>query len=268
MKRTIAWIATPILGLAVLGTAAAAQDLTDVNEIIERANLAAYYAGDDGRASVRMTIEDARGRSRVRQFTILRRNVTDGGDQDYAVLFSRPADVRNTVFLVNKHVGDDDDRWLYLPSLDLVKRIAAGDRRTSFVGSHFLYEDVSGRGLAEDRHELIETTATHYVVKNTPLDPDAQEFAFWMVWIDKTTSVPTKMEYIDEAGEVYRRIEALVVEEIDGIPTVTTMRASDLRSGGNTVSVTTNVEYGLGIPANVFTERSMRNPSRRWFSGR
>jgi hypothetical protein len=89
-----------------------------------------------------------------------------------------------------------------------------------------------------------------------------------MVWIDKTTSVPTKMEYVDEAGEVYRRIEALVVEEIDGIPTVTTMRASDLRSGGNTVSVTTNVEYGLGIPANVFTERSMRNPSRRWFSGR
>jgi len=268
MKRTIAWIATPILGLAVLGTAAAAQDLTDVDEIVERANLAAYYAGDDGRASVRMTIEDARGRSRVRQFTILRRDVSDGGDQDYAVLFSRPADVRNTVFLVNKHVGEDDDRWLYLPSLDLVKRIAAGDKRTSFVGSHFLYEDVSGRGLTEDRHELIETTETHYVVRNTPLDPRALEFAFWTVWIDKTTSVPTKMEYVDETGEVYRRIEALEVQEIDGIPTVTTMRASDLRSGGNTVSEFTHVEYGLGIPADVFTERSMRNPSRRWFSGR
>jgi hypothetical protein len=65
---------------------------------------------------------------------ILRRDVIDGGDQDYVVLFSRPADVRNTVFLVKKHVASDDDRWLYLPGLDLVRRIAAGDKRTSFVG--------------------------------------------------------------------------------------------------------------------------------------
>ena len=52
-----------------------------------------------------MTITDQGGRARIRQFTILRRDQTDGGDQDYVVLFSRPADVRNTVFLVKKHVG-------------------------------------------------------------------------------------------------------------------------------------------------------------------
>ncbi len=39
-----------------------------------------------------------------------------------------------------------------LPDLDLVKRIAAGDKRTSFVGSHFLYEDISGRAVQEDKH--------------------------------------------------------------------------------------------------------------------
>jgi hypothetical protein len=257
-----------LLGLAALGGHASAQDLTDVNEIVRRANNAAYYAGGDGRARVRMTITDASDRSRVRQFTILRRNVIEGGDQDYALLFSRPADLRNTVFLVNKHVDGDDDRWLYLPSLDLVRRIAAGDKRTSFVGSHFLYEDVSGRRIADDRHELIETTETHYVVMNTPLDPGGQEFESWTVWIAKTTFVPTTMEYVDDAGEVYRRIEALEVQEIDETPTVTRMRASDLRSGGNTVSEFSDVEYGLGIPADVFTERTMRNPSRRWFPGR
>ncbi len=268
MKRKLTPFGLALLALAALGTQAEAQDLTDVGEIIERANYAAYYAGGDGRASVRMTITDASDRSRVRQFTILRRNVAEGGDQDYAVLFSRPADLRGTVFLVNKHVDGDDDRWLYLPSLDLVKRIAAGDKRTSFVGSHFLYEDVSGRRIADDRHELLETTDTHYVVKNTPLDTGGQEFVSWTVWIAKATLVPTKMEYVDDTGEVYRRIEALEVEEIDGTPTVTRMQASDLRSGGNTVSEFTNIEYGLGIPADVFTERTMRSPSRRWFPGR
>jgi outer membrane lipoprotein-sorting protein len=250
------------LDAAALG----AQDLTDVDRIVDRANLAAYYAGDDGRAEVRMTISDAQGRKRIRQFYILRRDHDDGGDQDYAMLFTRPADVRNTVFLVNKHVGKDDDRWLYLPDLDLVRRIAAGDKRTSFVGSDFLYEDLSGRGVEEDAHELIDTTDAHYVVRNTPLNPGSVEFLSWTVWIDKTSFLPTTMEYLDEQGRVYRRIEALEVQEIDGHPTVTRMKASNLRSGGSTVSEFRNVEYDLGIPEDVFSERTLRSPSRQWFS--
>jgi outer membrane lipoprotein-sorting protein len=233
---------------------ARAQDLTEVSQIVEGANLAAYYAGADGRARVHMTITDSQGRERARDFVILRRDVSDGGDQDYVVLFSRPADVRNTVFLVKKHVDSDDDRWLYLPDLDLVRRIAAGDKRTSFVGSHFLYEDVSGRRLSEDRHELVETTVSHYVVKSTPVDPGAQEFAHWTAWIDKATMLPTRMDYVDESGEVYRRIEALEIDEIGGHPTVTRMRASDLRSGGHTVS-----EFA---PPRRWP-RSRRGPSRR-----
>jgi outer membrane lipoprotein-sorting protein len=252
--------------LCVGATALSAQDLTDVDEIVGRANLAAYYAGDDGRAEVRMTISDAQGRKRIRQFYILRSDHEDGGDQDYVVLFTRPADVRNTVFLVNKHVGRDDDRWLYLPDLDLVKRIAAGDKRTSFVGSDFLYEDVSGRGVEEDAHDLIETTDAYYVVRNTPLDPGSVQFSSWIAWIDKTSFLPITMEYLDERGEAYRRIETLEVQDIDGHPTVTRMKVSDLRSGGSTVSDFRNVEYDLGIPESVFTERTLRSPSRQWFS--
>ncbi len=266
MKLHTALLITSIFGLSLLTRGSDAQDLTDVEEIVERANLAAYYAGDDGRARVRMTITDAQGRTRTRDFFILRRDEEDGGDQDYAVLFKRPADVRNTVFLVKKHVGKDDDRWLYLPELDLVKRIAAGDKRTSFVGSHFLYEDMSGRGVSEDAHELVETSDKFYVVQNTPLDEGSVEFTSWTVWIDKQTFLPSKMEYVDDAGEIYRRIEALEVAEFDGHPTVIRMKISDLRSGGHTVAEFRGVEYDLGIPASVFTERTLRNPSREWFS--
>jgi outer membrane lipoprotein-sorting protein len=257
-----AFIATIFMAPA---PAVIAQDLTDVGEIVQRANVAAYYAGKDGRARVRMTIVDAQKRERVRQFTILRRDVQDGGDQDYAVLFSYPADVRNTVFLVKKHAGKDDDRWLYLPALDLVKRIAAGDKRTSFAGSHFFYEDVSGRGIEEDKHELIETTDEFYVIKNTPLDPGAVEFSAWTVRIDKKTLLPKKMEYVDDTQKVYRRIEALQVEEISGYPTITKMQVSDLRANGHSISEFRNIEYDLGIPASEFAERTLRNPSRQWF---
>jgi outer membrane lipoprotein-sorting protein len=246
---------------------AAAQDMTAVDAIITRANNVAYYAGEDGRSRVRMTITDKKGRQRKRQFTILRKDQTDGGDQDYAVLFERPADVRGTVFLVKKHVAKDDDRWLYLPDLDLVKRIAAGDKRTSFVGSHFFYEDVSGRRIDADKHELVETTDEHYVLKNTPLPGKKVEFTHWIAWIDKKTFIPVRMDYMD-GEEVYRRIEALDVQDVGGHPTVVRMKVSDLRAGGFTVSEFRNVEYDIGVPDDVFTERTLRNPPRQWFKGK
>jgi len=132
------------------------------------------------------------------------------------------------------------------------------------VGSNFFYEDVSGRGLDEDTHELLETTDEHYVVKNTPIDPKSVEFVSWTVWIDKKTFLPVKMEYVDDAGKTYRIIEALEVQDVAGHPTITQMKVSDLRSGGHTLSEFRNMEYDLGIPADVFTERSLRNPPRQW----
>ena len=135
-----------------------AEPPASADEIVEKANHTAYYQGKDGRARVRMTITDAKGRERDRELTILRRDGEDDdrsthtGEQKYYVYFHRPSDVDGMAFLVWKHIGRDDDRWLYLPALDLVKRIAASDERTSFAGSHFYYEDVSGRGTYEDTH--------------------------------------------------------------------------------------------------------------------
>jgi len=172
------------------------------------------------------------------------------------------------VFLVKKHVGKDDDRWLYLPDLDLVKRIAGGDKRTSFVGSHFFYEDVSGRGVDEDTHELIETTGEHYVVVNRPRDTGSVEFASYTLWIDKSTFIPVKMEFKNDRDEVYRLIEAVEVQEFGGFPTITKMKVTDVESGGFTLSQFRNVEYNIGIPDNVFTERTLRNPPREWFEAK
>jgi predicted RND superfamily exporter protein/outer membrane lipoprotein-sorting protein len=268
MKTAALIVIAGFLAASLPATQAFAEELTDVNKIIDRSNNAAYYAGDDGRAYVRMTIVDDKGRERVRQFSILRKDREEGGDQSYAVLFVRPADVRNTVFLVEKRVGKDDDRWLYLPGLDLVKRIAAGDKRTSFVGSHFFYEDVSGRGIDEDNHELIETTADFYVVKSTPKNPGSVEFVSWTAWIDKNSMIPVKMEYVDDSGAVYRTIEALDVQDVGGFPTVLKMKVTDHRTGGHTISEFGKVQYDNGIPDDVFTERTLRNPPREWFKGK
>lgn len=237
----------------------------DVSEIIKKANHMSYYKGDDGRAKVNMKIIDDQGRTRKREFVILRKD--DGptdGVQKFYIYFNKPADVKKMVFMVVKNMDRDDDRWLYLPALDLVKRIAASDERTSFVGSHFYYEDVSGRGLDEDTHELAEETDDYYVIKSTPKDANAVEFSYYKSWIHKATFLPIKSEYYDKENQKIRSYSALKVEVVSGHPTVTAASMEDHRTGGKTIMTYSSVKYDVGLPDNIFTERYLRKAPRKY----
>jgi len=238
-------------------------EVPSVDEIVNKSNLAAYYQGQDGRSKVHMVITDAQGRTREREFVILRRDEKDGGDQKFYVYFERPPDVRKMVYMVWKHTDKDDDRWLYLPALDLVKRIAASDKRTSFAGSHFLYEDVSGRNINDDTHTLAETTDKYFVLDNVPKDPKSVEFSSFKIWIDRQTFIPVKAEYLDREGKLYRVVEALQVKEIQGFHTVTKSSVKDLRTGGHTVSTFSDIRYDLSLPDKVFSERYLRRAPRK-----
>ncbi|MFH1459026.1 MAG: outer membrane lipoprotein-sorting protein [Candidatus Omnitrophota bacterium] len=249
--------------IAIILTASCVFAQMSVTEIVTNANKVAYYEGNDGKSSVTMTITDAQGRLRKRVFKILRFDVQDAAEQKYYVYFSEPADVQDMVYMVWKHLDRDDDRWMYLPALDLVRRIAATDKRSSFVGSNFVYEDISGRSLDLDKHELIDDE-NFYKIKNTPLNAADVEFAYFIVDIRKDNFLPVKAEYYDPQGKLFKTVEALETKDIQGHPTVTKSKATDLNAGSNTVIEFSQVEYDLGLEDNIFSERFLRRPPRQW----
>lgn len=269
MKKTVLLITAILLISSIKVFAADEAAAPSVDEIVKKANLVAYYQGLDGKSKVTMTITDKQNRTRTRDFIILRKTIESGGDQKYFVYFLSPADVRKMVFMVHKHTtqGIDDDRWLYLPNLDLVKRIAAGDKRTSFAGSDFLYEDVSGRNLAEDKHELTATTEEYFVIKNTPLKPETVEFSYYNVSIDRRNYMPMKMEYYDKQGQLYRTVETRKVDDIAAkegdkdvtYPTAAEAVVKDLKTGSTTEMKFSEVKYNLNLE-DIFTERYLRRP--------
>lgn len=255
--RSISTLLIAILAVGGLGVATAAET-PEVERIVRETNRVVYYQGDDGRARATMTLRDSKGRERVKEFSILRRDVgEEDADQLFYVYFHRPSDERGTVFMVWKHLDRDDDRWLYLPALDVQKRIAATDKRTSFVGSQFFYEDVSGRRLTDDHHELVEASDTFYVIKNTPKQPELVEFDSYTMWIHKATFIPVEVKY-EKNGEVYRVAKTLAVKDVQGYKTVTKSQMTDLRTGDSTVLEYQSVEYDVGLPEDLFTERYLR----------
>jgi len=263
-----------LLARPTAGIAEETKTLT-AEEIVEKANRVAYYQGKDGRAKVNMTIKDAGGKVRTRRFVILRRDDPDPqgkpgdaycGDQQFYVYFQRPADVRKMVFLVHKHVDitKEDDRWLYVPQVDLVRRIAATDKRTSFAGSHFFYEDVSGRHIKADKHELAETTKNYYVLKSTPKDPKSVEFAYYKTWIHRGTMIVVRTEYFDEKGKKYRQYTALDTKKIDGYWTVVKSVMKGLTDGSETTLQYNEVKYDIGLPREVFSEDRIKKPPKKY----
>ena len=249
---------------AVSENSAQAAEMTAM-EVVKKANHVIFYQGGDQKARVDMRIIDKQGRERNRQLTLLRRNFDSvDRDQKYYVYFSKPADVKKMVFMAAKHIGKDDDRWLYLPALDLVKRIAASDERTSFVGSDFFYEDVSGREIDEDIHVLVGEDDDVFIIESTPKIPGDVEFSRYRNWVDKTSFLPLKAEYYDEKGTVYRAYKALKIETIEGFPTVINAVMENRITGGKTLLHYFDVSYGVGLPENIYSERYLRKSPRKY----
>src|SRR3970282_1141 len=101
-----------------------AQAPTGADDIVARVQQAFYSPCKDMKARVTMRFIWTGGDKRLRDLTWLRRNGT-GGEQQYFIYFHQPGDVRGMTFLVLKYPRRDDDRWLFVPALNLVRRLPA-----------------------------------------------------------------------------------------------------------------------------------------------
>ena len=265
--KTFVLSALLVAGLSLAHAPVRAQ-APDAEALMKEAHLHMYYAGDDGSARVKMIITDKANKTRERDFTMLRKDFVEGGEQRYYVYFYEPNDVRRTTFMAWKNPAGDDARWIYVPSLDLVKPLSANDKKSSFVGSDFTYEDVSGRHWSDDTHKLLREEEKGgfqtFVVASTPKSSDY--FAKKTTWIDKASMLPVREEYVDAKGEILRVLEVTKIETIDGYATAVERRMTTPRKQNKTTIAFGSIDYDQGIGADIFSERYLKSPPREYIS--
>ncbi|MEK6673300.1 MAG: outer membrane lipoprotein-sorting protein, partial [Nitrospirota bacterium] len=185
----------------------------------------------------------------------------------YFMYFFQPADVKDMTFMVYKYPTKDDDRWLFIPAINMVRRIAAQDKTSSFVGSDFTYEDVSGRDIADDTHTIVKEekagSRDSYVIKSAPKAADV-DYSYKISWIDKAVFLPLKEEYYDRKGELYRVFSADEIKDVKGFPTVSKRTMKNLQSGHRTEVSYIKSDYNIGIEDSLFTERFLKQPPKKW----
>ena len=228
--------------------------------------------GRDARIAMRMRLFDRQGRTRERALTVTSMRGGTGrpvpADRSL-VRFTFPNDIRGTAFLVWEQPDADDERFLYLPSLGRVRRIAASESQESFVGSDFTYEDIGGREFENYTYRLIETPAmttawkapdgsTHQVYQLESKTRDASaRFPRVVSWVRQDNLVVVRAEIRNRRDEVQKTYEALRVEKISGYWTVMEMRMNDALQRTRTDLTLEKVEYNVGLKADDFSRREL-----------
>lgn len=260
----------PLLQTAIILLAAAALPARaaglSADEIVKRSLEGFYSAGTDLRARVEMKLVNPQGKTRERTMTLLRLDLGNAGEQRYYIYFHAPSDVKGTSFMVWKYPGKDSDRWIYVPALKLVKRIAADDKRSSFVGSDFTYEDVSGRNLTDEAHRLVREEDVNgrpaYVIESTP--QGVADYSRRVSWIDRERFLPLKEEYFDAQDGLLRVFTADTIEQVGPHWTVTARSMRNVQSGHRTEVTFHDVQYDVGLKPDIFTERYLRDAPAQW----
>ena len=229
--------------------------------------------GRDSRFELRMRLHDRQGRVRERQLRMEGLRGTEQGQRADRLLitFLFPGDIKGTGFLVLEHPGADDERFLYLPALGRVRRIAGEEKQDSFVGSDFTYEDMGGRDLADYHYTLVEQAANW-------TGPDGRTWPAWRLeskakdanaayprvvsTVLKETFVVTAAQNFNRRNEVVKRFEVKKLEQVSGIWTALELVMENLRDKTKTELSVTKAHYNLGLKENDFSRRVLEQGAR------
>jgi hypothetical protein len=220
--------------------------------------------GRDSRAELRMKLFDRRGRVRERARTLLTLRRTDGDRS--LIRFTYPNDIRGTGFLVWEHPKGDDERFLYLPSLGRVRRIAGSEAQESFVGSDFSYEDIGGREFDDYTYALVEENASWaapggqarpaYRLESRRKDASV-EFPRVVSLILKDSYVVVHADVYNRRNEKQKVYTVGRIEQVQGIWTVfTSVMTNDLDRTRTELTVD-KIVYNTGLTEAAFSRREL-----------
>jgi hypothetical protein len=232
--------------------------------------------GRDSRAELRMRLFDRQGRMRERTMTLATLRGTAGSGQGgrgdrVLTRFTYPNDIRGTSFLVWEHPAADDERFLYLPALGRVRRIAGAEKQESFVGSDFSYEDIGGRDVADYTYSFAGENASWtapdgsrlpaWLLESRAKDPQADyPRAVSLVLADRFIVVHA--DSFNRRNERTKVFDVRRLTRVDGIWTVLDMVMRNERERTRTELTTTAIHYNVGLTEDDFSRRALEAGAR------
>lgn len=224
--------------------------------------------GDHMSRTITMELIDRRGRSRVREAIIYRRE--KGETIQSVIYYMTPNALRGTAFLTHdaNTSSRGDRQWLFLPATNRSKQIPTSDRGAYFLGTDFTYEDIRAElkfNLNDYSFERAESLATDPpgTVRLTALprtDQIAQQLGYGEVraLIDTTNWLPISIDFDDPRGRPLKTIRVMNVVNIDGIWTSLRIEADNVQDEHKTIFIYSDITFGLEQANRIFSPQGLK----------
>jgi hypothetical protein len=175
------------------------------------------------------------------------------------IVFQRPASIAGTRFLTVENSDGVSDKWIFLPNLGRVRRIAATEGGGSFMGTDMSYDDIAStnRDAALDAHTLLreETVGNRpmFVIESVPKDKSYQ-YSKMIQWIGKADKITYKIELYNKRGALHKVLEVLAVKTIQNYETPVVTRMTTVTAGTSTTINVDALKYDDPVPDGIFTQ--------------
>jgi hypothetical protein len=236
--------------------------------------------GRDGRFALKMRLFDRQRRVRERELSLMtmRRRQPDAQRADAAsngdrvlIRFTYPNDIKGTAFLVWEHRRSDDERFLFMPALGRVRRIAGAEAQDSFVGSDFTYEDISGREFDDYTYAMIERNGEWivpgdehvpaYRIESRARTPQAR-YPRVVSTVRKDNFVVVHADIHNRRNDVEKVYEVRRLDRVQGIWTLQDVLMTNTTEHTKTELSVTAVQYNVGLKESDFSRRELERPFR------
>lgn len=227
------------------------------------------WTGRDMRAEGTMILRDPKGQERKREgLTLQKRYYGKGGwDQKVLTVFVFPPDLKDTGILSWDYTDPkkDSDQWLWVPSLKKIRRVSGASKEDSFMGSEYLYEDLTVRQPERDNHRILRKEMmqgkTAYVLETTPKEKD-YVYSKKVRWIWDRIWVEPKIEYCDRKGELLKTLTQTHWKVIDQIRTPMVSEMMNHQSRYTTRLEQKAVKYNVGVTEEMVSQQYLQRGIR------
>ncbi len=185
------------------------------------------------------------------------------------LLFTRfPPDAKGVAFMRWAYVPSMDknaDQWVYLPELRKIRRVSIRDPGDSFLGSDLTHEDITPRSVDQDTHRLLGIddhlgAEQFYVVESIPKESNPL-YSKRIEWFTKTPTwddcAKVRVDYYDRKGNLLKR-QFTKWQRVNGAWLWDTLIVKNVQTQHTSVFKNTDVKINTGVPADIFTERTLR----------
>ena len=236
----------------------------------------------DSNAKISMVLTSKMGENTGRRLWLKILEDQQNGDKSL-VKFDFPADIRGVSLLTHPIKSRSDEQWLYLPTVNRVKRISSRNKSGAFVGSEFSFEDMTNKNLDDYNYKFIRTeacsptraeirqlanikmqhTQLQYtqcdVIERYPVDKHSG-YTKQVVWVEKTDRKITRIDYYDRKKtllKTFKTSEFKLYNEKYWRPTIVEM--SNVQTGKKTSLEYSSITFTNGLSERDFHRSALGN---------